>query len=751
MARAFDKHLPSILANLHESIVVVDNDGLIRYANRAAEKMLSASAGAMADQPVEDVVQVTNIVTYETGAEHFPATHENGEWCQLKAAGGLPVPVEKWEIPLIGEEGGKQGTIICLRDNSREQDYIRKIERAKQQAEKAATAKNEFLANISHELRTPLNSILGMSELALDLVHNREQEEYLRILKLSAESLYGLITSMLDYVKLESGTFNIHDKTFQLKELTDAIVANFAINCHIKHLGFFIIIEPGDAASYIGDEIRIVQIINNLLSNALKFTQNGEIVLSIKEVRQYEANTSEKFRDARPLEISVQDTGIGIPPDRLWDIFQPFTQIDPVQNRENSGTGIGLTITKMLVEAMGGRIRVESEPGVGSTFTATVWLKTGGMRRTPEAGGIMRGTGKCILLSQSPGWIESIRSWLEHIGVPVVVCGSVPEFEQAVCGAEGQSILCFFHGSFPDVDELLELCRHPHMAAVAQRKQIVTMRIPREEEYRWQSAPFAFQLTFEPMRPVNLFGVIKELEIEHFATERVRQPGEHKSEFQLHILYAEDEALNRMAVTKTLTDAGHMVHSVADGQALVQEYHNGKYDLMVIDIFMPKMNGYEAVSLIRSEEHNQGRSRIPIIALTAHNSAQDRHHAEILGMNAFVSKPYSGQALLLVIDRVWERELRGYDPSSRGKGKSIIENLYDNIRVGVQAGYWENTQHHVQELRTRFKDANLPEAGEKSFRLLLAVRRQSVDETLKILDDLMQGTGDSNESFDSRR
>jgi CheY-like chemotaxis protein len=338
-----------------------------------------------------------------------------------------------------------------------------------------------------------------------------------------------------------------------------------------------------------------------------------------------------------------------------------------------------------------------------------------------------------------------------HINADVRLCASVLEFESAVAAAEDKEILCFFHGSFPEVDDLLELCRHPHMSAVTRRKHIVTMRIPREEEYRWQSAPFAFQLSFEPLRPSNLFGLIKELEIEHFATERVRQPGDHKAEFQLRILYAEDEALNRMAVAKSLSDAGHSVQSVADGQALVQEYHASEYDLIVIDIFMPKMNGYEAVSLIRSEEHAKGRQRIPIIALTAHNSPQDRHHAEILGMNAFVSKPYSGQALLLVIDRVWERELRGYDMSNRAKGKSIIDNLYDNIRTGIQAGYWENAQHHIQELRTRFKDANMPEAGEKSFRLLLAVRRQSVEETLKILDDLKQGTGDSNESFDSRR
>ncbi len=142
---------------------------------------------------------------------------------------------------------------------------------------------------------------------------------------------------------------------------------------------------------------------------------------------------------------------------------------------------------------------------------------------------------------------------------------------------------------------------------------------------------------------------------------------------------------------------------------------------------------------------------IPIIALTAHNSAQDRHHAEILGMNAFVSKPYSSQALLLVIDRVWERELRGYDASNRGNRKSVVENLFDNISAGIEAGYWENVQHHIQELRTRFKDSNMPDAGELSFRLLLAARRQAVDDSLKILEDLKKGTGDTDESFDSRR
>jgi CheY-like chemotaxis protein len=194
------------------------------------------------------------------------------------------------------------------------------------------------------------------------------------------------------------------------------------------------------------------------------------------------------------------------------------------------------------------------------------------------------------------------------------------------------------------------------------------------------------------------------------------------------------------------------VHSVSDGQALVQEYHANEYDLIVTDIFMPRMNGYEAVSLIRSEEHARGRHRTPIIALTAHNSSQDRQHAEVLGMDAFVSKPYSAQALLLVIDRVWERELRGDGPLARKSRKSAVDNLLDNIRAGIEAGYWENTQHHIQDLRNRYKDANQPEASEKTFRLLLAVRRQVVDEALKILDDLQQGTGDSNdESFDSRR
>ena len=576
-----------VLANLNESIFVTDISGFIRYANKSALDLLVRTEVQLEGRQLTEVLQISKMVAYETVGDHYPATHENGEWCLLQITESLKIPIEKWETPLLDVSGKSLGTIVCLRDNSREQEYIKRIEKAKQQAEKAATAKNEFLANISHELRTPLNSILGMSELALDLVQNREQEEYLRILKLSAESLYGLITSMLDYVKLESGTFNIHDKTFHLKDLTDLIVANFAINCHIKHLGFFIVTEPGDNASYIGDEIRIVQIINNLLSNALKFTQNGEIVLSIRELHQYEPNRNDKFLAARPLEICVRDTGCGISEEHLVDIFQPFTQIDPVQNRENSGTGIGLTITMMLVEAMGGKIQVESKPGLGSIFTATVWLKPGGMRRTPDAGTIKKGTGLCILLSDSPGWVSSLRPWLEYISVVVKVCSTVAEFEKAVVDADDLEILCFFQGCFPAVEELMELCRQSSMSALSRRKHIVSMRIPREEEYRWQSAPFAFQLCFEPLRPANLFSLVKELEIEYFASERVMAAGQIRAQYPLRILYAEDEALNRMAVSKSLVDAGHTVQTVPDGQALVQTYHENEYDLMVIDILMP--------------------------------------------------------------------------------------------------------------------------------------------------------------------
>lgn len=740
----------NVLAYMNDGLIVTDKDGVINYVNRKATQIIGMPFLRIMYSTLDNILQLVEVETIANSeGNRYPSSHSNSEWCKIVRSDGTLVPIEKWEVPLIHPDETRGGTIIGLRDNSSELEYIRRIEKAKLQAEQAAHAKNEFLANISHELRTPLNGILGMTELALDLARSREQEEYLRILKVSADSLYDLITSMLDYVKLESGTFNIREKVFQLQDTIDAISANFTINCHAKHLGFYIISNPNDRFSYIGDETRITQIITNLLSNALKFSDKGEITLSINELTEYEHNLSEHFRDARPLEIKVKDTGIGIPTERLWDIFQPFTQLEQTTNRNVSGTGIGLTITKMLVEAMGGKIRVSSELGVGSEFTCTVWLKPGGQRRLADPHGMFKTGTTCLIVSDSEGLTASLVPWIEQIKLTVHCCRTIAEFEHAMHMSGPQNIFCVFQGNFKQVDELLQCCKKPEYALIWRRKHIITLRIPREEEYHWQSAPFAFKVLFEPIRPNSLFSVIKELEIEHRSEGPSSNEDPYRSDYRLRILYAEDEELNRIAIEKVLETAGHQVISVADGKILLEELAKTNFDMIIVDIHMPELNGYEAVSMIRSGGLGPEKKKIPILALTAHDSMQDRQHAELLGLNAFLAKPYSVQSLLLVIDRIWEQVLSGDHAVMQRSGKSESRNLMTRIHTCILEKHWESAQNLVQDLRKIYKETHASEQAERCFRLLLAIRRQATELALQILDEVIIQKGDHHESTDS--
>ncbi len=739
-----------------------NDDGLVLFVNQVAVELFGKSAARMMFQPLVSVYNVLgqegSDFDFECAPLELQSVERDGRVCQLLRWDGVEINVVLVSKK-VSDKQGQTYSLVYIRDITQELEFVKKLDDARQEAQKASLAKNEFLANISHELRTPLNSILGMTDIALEISTNKEQEEYLHILKVSANSLYQLITTMLDYVKLDSGTFNIRERAFPLSESLDAVAAQFAIQCHTKNLGFHIVEDTGLDGLFIGDETRVKQIMLNLLSNAYKFTHIGEIILFCKEVESHEpppkakgapTDDTEGLQDVM-LEIGVHDTGIGIAAERQAEIFQPFVQLEVKGQDGTAGTGIGLTITRLLVEAMNGSIHVLSEQGRGSTFISRLWLKRGALRKNKDFSTSAQNNRSIVIVGDSWGWLDSLAGILSTTKYRVELCRSVEEVRATILTIDHEKSFFIFQGTFAKVHELIDLLRQVEYSKLMHQAHFLTLRLSREEERMWHSAPFPYQIMYEPLRASKLLRAINELELEQSLQQRAAAYGHYSSPYNLKICYAEDESLNRTATSRVLADAGHEVEAFPNGTDLVDYLRKRSPDLILVDIVMPGPSGHEIASMIRSGELGETNRKLPIIALTAHDSLEEKQHAEILGMDAFLSKPFSPQTLLVVVDRVWERFLEGRSSVHRRKEESELERL-KSIANMASLDEWETAQELARQYRENYKGRLSKEMSENSFKLLLALRRkdrQTVQQIIETIQNLLH-KGADNENSRSR-
>jgi PAS domain S-box-containing protein len=557
--------------------------------------------------------------------------------------------------------------------------YARDLETARKRAEEATRAKSEFLANISHEIRTPMNAMIGMTELALATRITREQREYLNAIQSSANALLTLVNDLLDFSKIEARKLQLERVAFNLRDALEDAMRVLAPRADQKGLELVCHIHPEIPATVVGDPLRLRQIVVNLVGNAIKFTNHGEVVLGVQAGPRGNGDVQLRF--------SVTDTGIGIPPEKQAVIFEAFSQADSSTTRRYGGTGLGLAISAQLVELMGGRISVQSEPGRGSTFHFTARFKV-------QQPGIGELPSRWRTLTRLPVLIvddnATNRRILEEVFTnwnmrPVAVEGGAAAFatlEKSV-RADQPFAVVLLDGHMPDMDgfAVAERISQDHRYAGVKLVMLTSAGQP-EDVARCRRLGISAYLT-KPIKQSELFDVIVSA-IGQPVGERPRAPQRRRrsqhGQRSLQVLVAEDNQVNQLVATRIFEKLGHRVTVVGNGREALLAAQAGKFDLIAMDVQMPELDGLDATSAIRAWEKSAG-THIPIIAMTAHAMKGDRERCLAAGMDGYTSKPIRIRELEQAIAQLVSR-------SKPAEGPLLAETLKDGgiDRAALLAG-----------------------------------------------------------------
>jgi len=631
------KYFETLLQINPIAIVTLNLDHQITACNPAFEQLFGYTEDEIVGKKIDDIIAPEEsreqAFLYTQKVEFGQMVHALGK---RQAKDGRLIDVEIFGAPVVvnGEQVGIVGLYHDLTD----------LIRAQREAEAAAKAKSEFLANMSHEIRTPLNAIVGMTSLLLNTPLNAEQQDYAETIRNSSDALLYIINDILDFSKIEAGKMQLEQHPFYLSDCIETALDLVAASANQKGLDLAYTIQEGVPSKLTGDVTRLRQVLVNLLSNAVKFTEKGEIVVSVS-ARQVQDNTFE-------LLFSVRDTGIGIPPDRLDRLFQAFSQVDASTTRKYGGTGLGLTISKRLVEMMGGKIWVESQVGVGSTFhftilatTAVATARLAGLGQPPSL------NGKRLLIVDDNATNRLIlERYTKKWGMLPVQAESGPAALKLLENSEPFDLV-ILDMHMPDMDGIT-------LASIIQEKYpptvlpliMLTSLGSRQEDA--EKVSLAAYLT-KPIKPAQLQSVLES--IIQKQTQAVKKTATLLKldeslgrEHPLRILLVEDNPVNQKVAINLLKRLGYLADVSSNGLEALEALERQEYDVIFMDIQMPEMDGVTATAHIRQRySHRTPR----IIAMTADALEGDRERYLEAGMDDYISKPVRVEELIQALQK----------------------------------------------------------------------------------------------------
>jgi PAS domain S-box-containing protein len=666
----------SILNSAADAIISSDAEGIIRLFNPAAELMLGYTAAEMIDRqtpalfhdPEEMALRAAEL-SAEDGTScqpgfdvFFRRTRQTGkpevrEWTYI-ARNGRRVPVRLAVSAMLDPHGNiigylgiaqdisdQKAAAAALHDSKNELEIINNqlgeaITRANalaSQSTAANVAKSMFLANMSHEIRTPINGVLGMIGLLLDTTLNAEQRGFAETARVSGENLLQLINDILDFSKIEAGRLELENIDFDLGDVVEEALDLLALRAHERGLDLAAVFAPDTPRNVRGDPGRVRQILVNLISNAVKFTEKGDVVVRIGIRADDQEKTTFTF--------AVADTGVGIPADRADRLFQPFTQVDSSTTRRYGGTGLGLAISRQLVELMGGKISVQSRLGAGSTFSFSIPLPVRPRTYAPFSETPWKGR-RVLLLEPHRPTADQIGMLLDEAAIRCdVVTSTVEAMDRLSANSTVHDEIVLLSDRVPGAREALEAALVPRLATGRPLPVIALASLAGRARLVG-----AIEVIAKPVRRIALHRVLAKV----FGQPTGSRPSLSSitaSKANWRILLVEDNSINQRVALAILARLGYRADAVGNGLEAVSALSRAPYDLVLMDCQMPEMDGYEATRVIRGETSTALNPRIPIIAMTANAMKGDRELCLEAGMNDYLTKPIDTKALSVCLGR----------------------------------------------------------------------------------------------------